>query len=140
MVEVQANAFSAEFLAPKWLLFYHGRHQAGMLMLYPTPSSSINSPSARHQLRGNMLFTTDPRYHQPAALPILAGRVTKDIKRQVLPDSYEPSNWFPDVWLLTEKDRGARIEGQRTTYSFCSFKKKSGADTLGRGLTSSGRF
>ena len=130
-VEVQATAFSAEFLAPKWLLFYHGRRQGWN-------AHSISDPVVVYQLSLRLSLSYEStcyslRTHdviKPAALQSLLAVAPKTIKRQVLPESYEPDNWYPDVWLLTEKDRGARIEGQPDDLFVLQLHEQSGAGYL----------
>ena len=130
-VEVQANAFAAEFLAPKWLLMHHGRRQGWN-------AASIKTPIVVYQLSLRLGLSYEATCHSLRTHEIVAPEVAqslvafapKKIKRQILPESYEPVNWFPDVWLLTEKDRGARIEGQPEDLFVLQLREQSGAGYL----------
>lgn len=130
-VEVQANAFAAEFLAPKWLVMHHGRRQGWN-------ADSIKTPIVVYQLSLRLGLSYEATCHSlstheivtPVTAESLLAVAPKKIKRQILPKSYEPVNWFPDVWLLTEKDRGARIEGQPDDLFVLQLREQSGAGYL----------
>jgi len=130
-VEVQANAFAGEFLAPKWLLLQHGRRQGWNADSIKTPMVvyqlslrlGLSYQATCHSLRRHEIVTSDVAKSLLAVAP-------KNIKRQILPETYEPASWFPDVWLLTEKDRGARIEGQREDLFVLQLSERSGAGYL----------
>jgi Zn-dependent peptidase ImmA (M78 family)/predicted secreted protein len=130
-VEAQANAFAAEFLAPKWLLMHHGRSQGW-------DANSIQTSMVVYQLSLRLGLSYEATCHSLRTHDIIAHGVAqsllavapKKIKRQILPESYEPANWFPDVWLLTEKDRGARIEGQPDDLFVLQLREQSGAGYL----------
>ena len=130
-IEVQANAFAAEFLAPKWLLIQHGRRQgwnadsiADPVVVYQLALRlGLSYEATCHSLRTHNLIT------QGVAQSLLAV-APKKIKRRILPESFEPPNWFPDVWLLTEQDRGTQIEGQPDDLFVLQLREKSGAGYL----------
>jgi Zn-dependent peptidase ImmA (M78 family)/predicted secreted protein len=130
-VEVQANVFSAEFLAPKWLLFYHGRRQGW-------DARSIVNPVVVYQLSLRLGLSYEATCYSLRTHGIITQGSAqslrtvepKEIKRRILPESYEPENWFPDVWLLTERDRGARIEGQPEDLFVLQLQEDSGAGYL----------
>jgi Zn-dependent peptidase ImmA (M78 family) len=127
-VEVQANAFAAEFLAPKWLLFHHGRKQEwnGESILKPfivyqlSLRLGLSYEATCLTLRNQGLISTGDLLSLRAVPP-------KKIKRQLLPESYEPENWFPDVWLLTERDQGLRIANQAGDLFVFHMKETHGA-------------
>lgn len=130
-VEAQANAFAAEFLAPKWLLMHHGRRQGWN-------ADSIKTPIVVYQLSLRLGLSYEATCHSlrtheiivPSVVQSLLAVAPKKIKRQILPESFEPENWFPDVWLLTEKDRGTRIEGQPDDLFVLQLREQSGAGYL----------
>jgi Zn-dependent peptidase ImmA (M78 family) len=130
-VETQANAFAAEFLAPKWLLFHHGRRQGW-------DSASISNPLVVYQLSLRLGLSYEATCLSLRTHGVVSQSVTqallaippRKIKRSILAESYEPKNWFMDVWLLTEKDRGARIEGQPDDLFVLQLREHSGAGYL----------
>lgn len=130
-VEVQANAFAAEFLAPKWLLFHHGRRQGwnGESIVDPVVVYQLSLRLGLSYEATCLSLRTHDVINQGVVQSLLAV-APKKIKRQILPESFEPANWFPDVWLLTEKDRGARIEGQPGDLFVLQLREQSGAGYL----------
>jgi predicted secreted protein len=53
----------------------------------------------------------------------------KRIKQNLLID-YEPEHWHRDIWVLTERDEGAVIEGQPEDLFLFQLNEKSGAGYL----------
>jgi predicted secreted protein len=53
----------------------------------------------------------------------------RTIKQQLLPD-HKPEHWRRDVWVLTERDEGAVIEGQPDDLFLFRLNEKSGAGYL----------
>lgn len=130
-LEVQANAFAAEFLSPKWLLFHHGRKQGW-------DATSICDPVVVYQLSLRLGLSYEATCHSLRTHEIIKQGPAqslltippKKIKRSILPATFEPKNWFPDVWLLTERDRETRIEGQTDDLFVLQLTEKSGAGYL----------
>jgi hypothetical protein len=62
--------------------------------------------------------------------PATSGRLLsvqpKTIKQKLLP-GYSPENWFRDVWLITNKDKGAFIEGHPDDLFRFQLNEKAGA-------------
>ncbi len=111
-MEVQANAFAAEFMLPRWLLAYHARRQMWN-------GVSMESPLTVYQMSLRVGASYEATIWALEKHQIISREVgqtlrktqPRDIKRRMLP-GYEPDNWYRDVWLLTGKDQGAVIEGQ----------------------------
>jgi hypothetical protein len=125
-MEIQANAFAAEFMLPRWLLAYHAlrqkwdaRSMENPLNVYQMSLRAGASYEAtiwaleKHKIIsqevGHSLRKTQPR----------------DIKQRMLP-GYRPANWHRDVWLLTGKDQGAVIEGQPNDLFLFQLNEKTG--------------
>ncbi len=53
----------------------------------------------------------------------------KRIKQNLL-DGYQLANWYPDVWLLTERDEGAEIEGGPNDVFMMRLRENSSAGYL----------
>ncbi len=111
-VEIQANGFAAEFMAPRWLLVHHAKRQGWT-------SESMRTPAGAYQLSLRLGLSyeatcrslTNHKIITGAESQQLLGVQRKEIKQSLLPGGYEPPNWYGDIWLITEQDRGARIEG-----------------------------
>jgi Zn-dependent peptidase ImmA (M78 family)/predicted secreted protein len=128
--EIQANAFASEFLIPRWLPIIHGRAQGWN-------RESLKNPATVYQLALRMGASYDAtcialRKHNAVdaqTLAILHAVEPKTIKRRLIP-GYQPSNWHRDVWLLTERDEGAVIEGQPDDLFLFRLNEKSGSGYL----------
>lgn len=111
-IEIQANAFAAEFLLPKWLLVHHAKRQTWN-------SESMKDPHRVYQmsLRAGASYTATVwalekhKIIDRSVSESLLATPRKTIKQQLLP-GYVPENWHRDVWLITDKDEGTFIEGQ----------------------------
>ena len=126
-MEMEANAFAAEFMLPRWLLEYHGRRQGWDAL-------SIRDPLTVYQmsLRTGASYeaTTWALERHKIVTHDLGDKLRKvqprDIKRSLLP-GYVPPNWYRDVWVLTAKDEGALIEGQPDDLFLFVLNEKTGA-------------
>jgi hypothetical protein len=126
-MEVQANAFAAEFMLPRWLLAYHARRQTWN-------SDSMKNPLNVYQLSLRVGASYEAAIwalekHEiitNATARTLTKTQPREIKRGLLP-GYSPANWRRDVWLLTGKDQGAFIEGQPDDLFLFRLAEQSGA-------------
>jgi Zn-dependent peptidase ImmA (M78 family) len=130
LVELEANAFAGEFLLPRWLLALHvrrqgwgGRHLEDPLVVYQLSLRVGASYEAtiRAMVRHSIISESSG-----AALRDV---VPKEIKQKLL-DGHEPENFHRDVWLITPKDEGQMLEGQRDDIFFFRVSEKSGAGYL----------
>lgn len=111
-MENQANGFAAEFIAPRWLIAHHAKSQGW-------DANSVTQPDVVYQLglRLGLSYEATGRALQnhhlitPEVRHALSNVPPKSIKRRLLPAEFEPKNWYGDVWVLTESDKGTRIEG-----------------------------
>ncbi len=130
IAEVQANAFASEFLIPRWLPPIHGRAQGWN-------RESLKDPVIVYQLAlrmGASYEATCIALHNFKAvdtrtLSVLRLIQLKEIKQALIPD-YQPEHWHRDIWLLTERDEGAVIEGQPDDLFLFRLNEKSGAGYL----------
>lgn len=130
IAELQANAFAAEFLIPRWLPAIHGRAQGWN-------RKSLSNPATVYQLAlrlGASFEATCIALRKYEAID--AGTFAKlreiqprAIKQSLIPD-YRPEHWHRDVWLLTERDRDAVIAGQPDDMFLFRLNEKSGAGYL----------
>ena len=116
MQEVEANAFAVTFLMPKWLIAWHSRRQGWLARDLAEPGNAyqlalrlgasyeaVSWTLERHNLIGS---------EQGRALRAVQPR---QVKAELLRE-YRPADYRGDVWLLTERDAGTRIDGSRTDH------------------------
>lgn len=111
--EVEADGFAVAFLLPKWLLAMHLRRQGWLI-------DDLRRPNVVYQLGLRLGVSYEAtcwtlvRYRMiPAKLAReLMSTRPKALKEALLSD-YRPQNYHGDVWLLTERDAGARIDGSQ---------------------------
>ena len=128
--EQEANAFASMFLAPSWLLALVAQSQgwtpadlARPEIAYQVSLRLGTSYTATcHVLARQKTITPSQRKHLLSIQP-------KKIKAALL-DGYEPSDWRADVWLLTSRDEGKRIEGSRHDLFVVRLKENSSAGYL----------
>lgn len=127
--ELEADAFATEFMLPPWLFAVHFARQkwtAGMM----------DDPMTVYQLSlriGASYAATCRSLMRPGVEVISQHTMTgllkyqpREIKKALVGD-YEPPDWRRDVWLLTEKDEGAVIEGSRSDLFVLKLPEHSGA-------------
>lgn len=109
--EVEADAFASAFMLPDWLMVAHARrHGWG--------KRDLAIPDIAYQLslrlgasyaatcwglaQANIIGRDDARR--------LVDTPPKDSKQRAIPD-LEREKWHPDVWQLSERDRGVQVLG-----------------------------
>lgn len=128
--EVAADAFAAEFLLPKWLLHFHARRQGW-------GRESVKDPATVYQLalrlgasfeatcralaRDNAINRNILQEHLSIPRKTLKGLLLKGI---------EVEHWHRDIWVLTEHDEGATIEGQPEDIFMLRLRERGGAGYL----------
>lgn len=133
-VEVQANSFASEFLTPQWLLELHARRQGWGY-------DHVRDPRFVYQLSlrlGTSYEATCRRLqqrkiierHETERLLVVAPKTIKqDLVKQYAPN-FAPANWYPDVWWLTEKDQGCRMEGSPDDLFIFTLNERTGSGYL----------
>jgi Zn-dependent peptidase ImmA (M78 family) len=109
--EIEADAFAAEFLLPKWLIVAHLRRQKWGRQHLTQPDSVYQLSlrlGASYSATCWALLTQD--FLDRTAVKQLLGVEPKAAKQRALPD-IKPDDWYRDVWVVSEKDRGAHILG-----------------------------
>lgn len=109
--EIEADAFAAEFLLPRWLIAAHLRRQkwGRAQLLQPDFAYQLSlrlgaSYSATCWGLLSQKFLRRPEINQLLAVE------PKAAKQRALPD-IEPEDWHRDVLVVSEKDRGTQILG-----------------------------
>ena len=128
--ELEADAFAAEFLLPKWLFAAHFRRQGW------TPRSMEN-PRNVYQLALRVGASYEATcwtllrhgiIRRQTLRPLLDVQ-PREIKKDLL-RGYVPPNWWVDVWLLTERDEGALLQGSRSDLFVLQLSEHSGSGYL----------
>lgn len=128
--EREADAFASMFLTPAWLL-------ALILQRQQWAASELADPLYAYQasLRLGTSYSAtcySLERHKVISrqqLERLQSFEPKTMKRKLL-DGYEPPDWRSDVWLLTDRDEGALIEGGRNDLFVVRLKENSSAGYL----------
>ena len=111
--EVEADAFAVAFLMPKWLLAVHMRQQGWVVKDLRRPNV-IYQLSLRLGSSYEALCWTLVRYKM---IPLKLARELLLTKPRALKEgllaSHKPTDYRGDVWLLTERDAGTRVDGSR---------------------------
>lgn len=139
-MEIAADSFASSFLLPKWLLQTHARRQGWN-------RASMSDPRAVYQLAlrsGASYEATCVALERHGIIDAsirqsLVDAEPKQIKSELL-EGLQPENYHPDVWLLTEKDQGATLEGQPDDIFVLRLSEDGGAGYIwdAAGLAASG--
>ncbi len=111
-LEIAADSFASAFLLPKWLLQVHARrqgwgrtHMADPHIVYQL---ALRAGASYHAtcvaLERHQIIDTATRER-------LVSKPRRDIKVELL-NGVQIDKYYADVWLLTERDEGSRIEGE----------------------------
>lgn len=128
--EVEANAFGASFLIPRWLIQWHCNRQHWT-------TKSLCDPLAIYQLSlriGASYQATCWTLQQYGLLSTAHGKMVLDrepreIKAALLA-GYHPKDYRGDVWRLTDRDAGTRVEGSGNDLFVLELSEDSGAGYL----------
>lgn len=109
--ELEADAFASEFLLPKWLIVAHAKRRSWT-------RSDLRCADIVYQLslRLGASYTAtcwalaSADLLPPTEAKLLAKQQPKSSKQRAI-DGITPDSWHPDVWLLSEHDRGAQLLG-----------------------------
>lgn len=109
--ELEADSFAAEFLLPKWLIAAHARRQGW-------GKSELRRPHIVYQLSLRLAASYSATCWALASADFitqsqaraLAEHPPKESKQQVMADVV-PASWRPDVWLLSDRDKGSQLLG-----------------------------
>jgi Zn-dependent peptidase ImmA (M78 family) len=130
--EVEANAFAAAFLLPRWLVDWHCERQGWN-------DNALAHPEIVYQLALRAGTSYEATCWTLQRYRILTGSVAREfaniepkaIKMSQLGD-VTPEKYYGDVWVLTERDAGLRIEGSPTDLFVMRLQEHSGSGYLWR--------
>ena len=128
--EAAADAFAASFLIPKWLLEIHADRQKWN-------ARSMSNPLWAYQMSLRIGASYEAtcrsleRYKivDTEARARLVDTPPKKIKQALL-NGHSLDDWHSDVWLITEADRDARLQGGPGDVFTIKLRENSGAGYL----------
>lgn len=128
--ETEADAFAVAFMMPKWLILEHCKRQGWQ-------QGDLRKPSVIYQLslRIGASYEATCRTllrYQLISLDLMQGLLLtrrRALKVELLGD-YRPANYRGDVWLLTERDAGTRIDGSANDVFILRLNEHSGGGYL----------
>jgi Zn-dependent peptidase ImmA (M78 family) len=129
--EVEAEAFAAAFLLPRWLLDWHCERQNWT-------DADLHDPALAYQLAlrvGTSYEATVWTLHRYEVLDRAAARLMADLElktvKQKLLRGHAPENFRDvDVWLVTERDADLRLYGGPKDLFVVRLPEHSGAGYL----------
>lgn len=128
--EVEADAFAIGFMMPRWLIQWHAARQGWTVDDFHRPNR-VYQLSLRLGASYEATCWTLVRHRliTPALARELQQTQPRELKGTLLED-YRPQDYRGDVWLLTERDAGTRIEGSRNDLFVLRLKEHSGGGYL----------
>lgn len=130
MQEVEADAFAAAFLMPRWLVEWHCQRQGWL-------AGDLTRPLVTYQLALRLGASYEATTWALQRLNLVSGSAgnllrrtqPRDIKVELLRE-HRPRDYRGDVWLLTERDSGTRIDGSRNDHFVLRLNEHSGGGYL----------
>ncbi len=128
--ETEADAFAIAFMMPKWLIAQHCARQGWTV-------ADLGRPNIAYQLSLRIgasyeaTCRTLVRYNLISDMMMreLLETQPRNLKVDLLKD-YRPDDYRGDVWLLTQRDEGVRIDGSRNDLFVLRLKEHSGGGYL----------
>jgi Zn-dependent peptidase ImmA (M78 family) len=128
--EVEADAFAVGFMMPQWLIAWNCQRQGWTAAELARPGT-VYQLSLRMGASYRATCLTLGRYGilSNARVQDLLKTEPKTIKEALLA-GYRPSDYRGDVWLLTTRDAGTRIDGSRNDLFVLRLEEHSGGGYL----------
>lgn len=114
--EVQANAFANALLTPEWLVVEHMKRQGWK-------REDLSDPVTVYQLSLRMGASYPATCYalldckgidQKTCDSLLKSNKKKREMKKSLASPFVPTNWYGDVWVVTERDGGTILEGSHS--------------------------
>jgi Zn-dependent peptidase ImmA (M78 family) len=129
-VEAAADAFAASFLMPRWLIESHADRQGWSAESFDNPHTvyqlslrtGVSYEAACRSLEQHRVINKSTRKSHGVIQP-------KKLKQELM-GNRPMADWYPDVWVLTDRDRGTLIQGGPNDVFLIHLKEKSGAGYL----------
>lgn len=125
--ETEADAFATAFMLPKWLVLSHCGRQGWQTTDLVEPAIAYqlslrlgaSYEATARTLERHRLISSDAREQ-------LLSRKPRELKIALLGD-YRPADYRGDVWRLTARDEGVRIDGSRNDLFVLNLEERSSA-------------
>jgi Zn-dependent peptidase ImmA (M78 family) len=128
--EVEADAFAVEFMMPRWLVAWHAGRQGWTVPDFRRPSTVYQlALRIGASYEATCWTLARHRFIQPTQARKLLQTQPREMKAALL-EAYQPQDYRGDVWLLTERDAGARIDGSRNDLFALRLEEHSGGGYL----------
>lgn len=128
--EVEADAFAIAFMMPTWLIAWHCERQEWK-------AADLRRPNIVYQLSLRMGASYEATCWTLARHNIIDRRLASEllqtqpkVMKTALLANYQPQDYRGDVWLLTERDAGTRIDGSRNDLFVLRLAEHSGGGYL----------
>ena len=128
--EVEADAFAVGFMMPRWLVQWHAARQGWTVADFRRPNR-VYQLALRIGASYEATCWTLVRHRliQAALARELLQTQPRELKVGLL-ETYQPQDYRGDVWLLTERDAGTRIDGSRNDLFVLRLEEHSGGGYL----------
>ncbi len=128
--ETEADSFAVAFMMPKWLILSHCARQ-NWKKTELQQSEIVYQLSLRLGASFEAICRTLNRYNliSTTTMQVLLASKPRDLKIELLKD-FKPENYRGDVWRLTERDAGTRIDGSKDDLFVLKLKEHSGGGYL----------
>jgi Zn-dependent peptidase ImmA (M78 family) len=109
--EVAADAFASAFLLPDWLIVAHAKRHGWSKRKLAEPDIAYQmSLRLGVSYAATCFALSQANLVTPMQAQDLKQSTPKASKKRAAPD-VQPTSWHPDVWLLSERDRGVQVLG-----------------------------
>jgi Zn-dependent peptidase ImmA (M78 family) len=128
--EVEADAFAVEFMMPRWLVGSHATRRGWTVPDFRRPSAVYQlSLRIGASYEATCWTLARHRFIQATQARELLQIQPRELKMALL-EAYQPLDYRGDVWLLTERDAGVRINGSRNDLFVLRLEEHSGGGYL----------
>ena len=128
--EVEANAFAVEFMMPRWLIGWHAARQSWVVNDFRQPNVVYQLALRIGASYEAMCWTlVHHRFIESVEARELLQTQPRELKIALL-EAYRPQDYRGDVWLLTERDAGTRLDGSRSDLFVLRLEEHSGGGYL----------
>lgn len=128
--EVEADAFAVEFMMPRWLIQLHSARQGWT-------ADDFRRPNHVYQLALRLGASYEATYWTLVRHRLINAALARELQQTpprdlkvALLEDYRPQDYRGDVWLLTERDAGTRIDGSRNDLFVLRLREHSGGGYL----------
>ena len=128
--EVEADAFAIGFMMPRWLIQWHSARQGWT-------ANDFRRPNRVYQLALRLGASYEATCWTLVRHRLISASLARELQttpprelKVALLEDYRPSDYRGDVWLLTERDAGTRIDGSRNDLFVLRLKEHSGGGYL----------